>query len=156
MSSYNQVEETRALGEMLSMAVVEIVDLHDDMSDLCAGIAAQFPETHERIPKYQEAYDALASLESAKAVLDEPMNRVAPSYRQVPVVAFVGRQTRQGRITSQRVRLGNAVVRLKAVRDALTTITPPDIRDVHVEELVIDLDAIIADLQTVTFPTRYG
>lgn len=147
MSSYLQQEETRALGEMLSMAVVDIISLYEEMADLCASIAAQFPDTHERIAKYQEAYSALMSLEDAKALLKEPMERVAPSYRQKPVVAVVGKQTRQGRQTSRRVRLGNAVVRLKVVRGALTP---------HGDSLAADLDAIIADLQTVTFPTRYG
>lgn len=150
MSSYNQVEETRALGETLSMAVVEIVALHDEMSDLCASIAAQFPNTHGRIPKYQEAYNALTALEDARAILAEPMNRVAPSSRQVPVAAVVGKQTRQGRSTSQRVRLGNAVVRLKAVLAVLAMGIHDDL------ELAADLSNIIADLQTVTFPTRYG
>ncbi len=148
MSSYNQVTEERALGETLSLAVIEIVALHEELSDLCASIAAQFPNTHERIPKYREAYDALESLENAKASLEAPMDRVMPSYRQVPVVATVGKQTRQGRATSQRVRLGNAVMRLKAVLAGL---------DLCGDNLLLDdLEAIIADLQGVVFPQRYG
>lgn len=148
MSSYVQAEETRALSETLSMAVIEIVALHDEMSDLCASIAGQFPATFERIPKYQEAYDALAALEDAKAILNEPMNHVAPSDRHKPVTSMVGRQTRQGRVTSQRVRLGNAVVRLTAVLAAMEP-SPPDGFD-------DDLAGIIADLEAVTFPQRFG
>ena len=148
MSSYNQVAETRALGEMLSLAVVEIVALYDEMADLCAGIAAQFPKTHERIPKYQEAYSALAALDNARTLLNEPMNRVPPSYRHTPVTAMVGKQTRQNRATSQRVRLGNAVVRLKAVFGAIGAGRPYDLLD--------DLAEVIADLQGVVFPARYG
>lgn len=152
MSSYNQVTEDRALGETLSLAVIEIVALYDEMEDLCATIAAQFPKTYERIPKYQEAYAALIILESAKLILDEPMNRVAPSLRQVPVVVVVGKQTRPNRVTSQRVRLGNAVARMKAVNNVLAS--GDDLGPVF--EIIGDLDEIVRDLQTVTFPERYG
>lgn len=152
MSSYNQVSETRALGETLSLAVIEIVTLYEEMADLCASIAAQFPDTHGRIPKYQEAFAALSSLDSARLLLEEPMNRIEPSARQTPVTATVGRQTRPNRITSQRVRLGNAVARLKPVLMELAQGTL-----VHDDaEFVADLSNIITDLQTVTFPQRYG
>lgn len=154
MSSYNQVEETRTLAETLSLAVTEIMVLHDEMSDLCATIAAQFPATYEMIPKYCEAYRALASLDNARTLLDEPMNRVPPSYRHTPVTVTVGKQTRPNRITSQRVRLGNVVVRLKAVFEAIEAGRPGQPYDLY--DLFDDLAAIIADLQGVVFPQRFG
>lgn len=149
MSSYNQVEETRALAETLGLATTEIMALYDEMADLCATIAAQFPNTHEKIAKYQQAYNALTALDNARVVLDEPLERIDPPDRLRPVTVKVGKQTRYGRPVSQRVRLGNAVVRLKGVEVALPSLAEQwGLRD--------DLTGIIVALEDVTFPERFG
>lgn len=148
MSSYNQIEETRTLAETLGLATTEILALYDEMADLCATIAAQFPKTYEKIAKYQQAYHALTALDEAKGVLAEPLERVDPPIRSLPVTVTVGKQTRYNRGSSQRVRLGNAVVRLKGVVGALA--------NADWTGLCEDLAAISAELENVTFPKRYG
>ncbi len=145
MSSYNQVEETRTLAETLGLATTEILALYDEMADLCATIAAQFPATHEKIGKYRQAFRALTALDEARGVLNELLERVDPPERNLPVAITVGKQTGYNRATSQRVRLGNAVVRLVGVKDALMD-----------EGLAADLTKIIEELGNVTFPQRYG
>lgn len=147
MSSYNQVAETRSLAETLSLAVVEIIALDDELSDLCASISAQFPGRYEDIPKYQEALHASEALGYARTLLYEPVDRLPPSTRNRPVTVTIGKQTRQNRPTSQRVRLGNAVVRLKGVLAALAP------NGFGFEE---DLAAVIEELEGVTFPARFG
>ena len=149
MSSYNQVAETRPLAETLSLAATEIMSLEEEMADLCATIAAQFPDTHERIDKYQQAYCALQALRAAHDLVEDPLAAVTPSYRNVPITVKVGRQTRHNRPSSQRVRLANAVVRLRAVAVALH----PDGAD---EATRVDLKVNIDVLEHVTFPKRYG
>lgn len=149
MSSYNQVEEKRTLAETLSMAATEIMALEEEMADLCATIAGQFPDTYERIAKYQEAHSAWQALASARALLEDPLASITPSYRDKRVVVTVGRQTRFRRSTSQRVRLGNAVVRMRGV----TAVLQPDGTD---EETAAELAANITALEDVTFPTRHG
>ncbi len=148
MSSYNQVTERRTLAETLGLATTEIMKLSDEMADLCANIAGQFP-AYEDIPKYQQAHSALTALELAKDVLDEPLARIDPPTRARIVPAMVGKQTRGRHTVSQRVRLGNAVVRLRAVKDDLGD---PQEND----DLSVDLAEIIGQLEGVTFPERYG
>ncbi len=145
MSSYNQIDETRTLAETLGLATTEILALYDEMADLCATIAAQFPKTYEKIAKYQQAHRALTTLDEARAVLDEPLEHIDPPLRRQAVLVKVGKQMRSNRSSSQRVRLGNAVVRLKGVKDALMD-----------ESLAADLAEIIKGLENVTFPQRYG
>lgn len=149
MSSYNQVDETRTLAETLSLAATEIMALEEEMADLCATIAAQFPDKYEQIGKYQQAYHALQVLRSARDLLEDPLANVAPSYRNVPVTIKIGRQTRSNRPTSQRVRLGNAIVRLNAVFNTLM----PDGMD---KESAVDLARNIGALEDVSFPKKYG
>ncbi len=148
MSSYNQVAETRTCAETLGLATTEILALYDEMADLCATIAAQFPDTYEEVPKYQQAHLAMTALDSAREVLSEPLDRVDPSCRNLDVTVTAGRQTRPNRQTSQRVRLGNAVVRLKGVVVTLA--------DADWAGLAEDLMASIIELEDVTFPERYG
>ncbi len=123
--------------------------LYDEMADLCANIAAQFPDTYEDIPKYQQAHSALSALELAKDVLDEPLTRIDPPARARDVPVTVGKQMRGRRAMSQRVRLGNAVARLRAVEAELSVI------DAGLD-LVYDLGDIIGQLEGVTFPERFG
>ncbi len=149
MSSYNQVTERRTLAETLGLATTEIMKLYDEMADLCANIAAQFPDTYEDIPKYQQAHGALTALELAKDVLDEPLARIDPPARARIVPAMVGKQTRGRHVASQRVRLGNAVVRLRAVQTDLADTQEDD-------DLSVDLAEIVGQLEGVTFPERYG
>ncbi len=145
MSSYNQVGETRTLAETLGLATAEIMALYDEMSDLCATIAAQFPDTYESIGKYQQAYHAVGALSGACVTLEEPLDRIDPPLRRQAVTVTVGKQMRSNRSSSQRVRLGNAVVRLVGARDALMG-----------EDLAADLAEIIEELGNVSFPQRYG
>lgn len=149
MSSYNQVTEERTLAETLGLATREILTLCDEMADLCAYIAARFPNTYDKIAKYQQAYHALTALEDACTVLDEPLDRIDPENRRRPVTVTVGKQTRYKRDTSQRVRLGNAVVRLRGVTGALSdTEMWGGLRE--------DLASNISALDDVTFPERFG
>lgn len=145
MSSYNQVTEERPLAETLGLATTEILLLYDEMADLCATIAAQFPKTYQKIAKYQQAHSALTALDEARTVLHDPLERIDPSCRSLPVTVTVGKQTRYRRDMSQRVRLGNAVVRLVGAKNALTD-----------EDLAADLAEIIEELGNVAFPQRYG
>lgn len=149
MSSYNQITEERALAETLGLATTEILALYDECADLCALIAAQFPETYEKIAKYQQAYHALTALDEAKTVLDEPLERIDPPDRNQQVKVRVGKQTRYNRPTSQRVRLGNAIARMKGVEAALPSSSYQwGLRD--------DLTGVIVTLEGVTFPERFG
>lgn len=149
MSSYNQVTERRTLAETLGLATTEIMRLYDEMADLCANIAGQFPDTYEEIPKYQQALSALTALELAKDVLDEPLARIDPPARARDVPVTVGKQMRGRSSMSQRVRLGNAVVRLRGVKDELGDPLESD-------DLCVDLAEIIGQLENVTFPERWG
>ncbi len=149
MSSYNQITEQRTLAETLGLATTEIMELGDEMSNLCAAIAAQFPDTHESIPKYQQAYSAVGALEEARTVLGLALMRINPPDRNRQVEVKVGRQTRRNRSMSQTVRLGNAVVRLRGVEAALIEIDEG-------LDLVYDLSDIITALEGVAFPTRHG
>lgn len=148
MSSYNQVPETRPLAETLGLATTEILALYDEMADLCATIAAQFPDTYEQIAKYQQAHCAMTALDNAREVLNEPLERVDPPCRGLDVTVTAGRQTRPNRQTSHRVRLGNAIVRLKGVVVALA--------DADWDGLREDLMVSITELEDITFPERYG
>ncbi len=148
MSSYNQVNETRTLAEMLGLATAEVMKLHDEMSDLCATIAAQFPATHENIPKYRQAYRAVEALSDTCSTLEEPLARVDPPVRRHAVTITIGKQMRSNRSSSQRVRLGNAIVRLRGVVLALSLAEEYELRD----ELIDN----IAALETVVFPQTYG
>lgn len=151
MSSYNQIAETHTLAETLGLATTEVLALHDEMADLCATIAAQFPDTHEKIVKYQQAYHALAALDVARTVLHESLERINPSDRNRPVTVKVGKQTRRNRAMSQRVRLGNVVARLRNVSAVLPGEYWSD--DVGLGRNLTD---IIISLDAVTFPQRYG
>lgn len=148
MSSYNQVNETRTLAETLGLATAEIMALYDEMSDLCATIAAQFPDTYEGISKYQQAYHAMTALNEACTTLEEPLERIDPPLRRQAVTVTVGKQTRSNRSSSQRVRLGNSVVRLKGIVAALA--------DADWAGLCEDLAADITELEGVEFPVNYG
>lgn len=145
MSSYNQISEERTLAETLGLATTEILALYDEMADLCSTIAAQFPDTYDSISKYRQAYRALTALEEAKTVLEAPLERIDPPYRNAKVTVTVGSQTRPRRASSRRVRLGNAVVRLRGVTLAEVG-----------EELQEGLDSIILELEDVSFPQPYG
>ena len=146
MSSYHQVNETRTLAEMLGLATADIMKLHDEMSDLCATIAAQFPATHESIPKYRQAYQTFTALSDACHTLEEPLERVDPPVRRHQVTITIGKQMRSNRSASQRVRLGNAVVRLRGV--VATLLDGDELRD--------DLIENITALEAVEFPQTYG
>lgn len=149
MSSYNQVTERRTLAETLGLATTEIMKLYDEMADLCANIAAQFPDTYEDIPRYHQALSALSALDRARDVLDEPLARIDPPARARIVVVTVGKQGRGRRTMSDRVRLGNAVVRLRAVQN--------DLNDpLEADNLSVDLAEIVGQLEGVTFPERFG
>ncbi len=148
MSSYHQINETKTLAEMLGLATTDIMKLHDEMSDLCATIAAQFPDTHENIPKYQQSYHAFLELSDACLTLAEPLDRIDPPVRRQAVTITIGKQMRSNRSASQRVRLGNAVVRLRGVAAALSVAEEYELRD--------DLIENIAALATVEFPQTYG
>ena len=148
MSSYHQVDETKTLAEMLGIATTDIMQLHDEMSDLCATIAAQFPDTHEHIPKYRQAYHAFSALSDTCRTLEEPLERVDPPVRRHAVTITVGKQMRAKRSASQRVRLGNAIVRLRGVVAALSAADETELRD--------DLIENITALETVEFPQTYG
>ncbi len=148
MSSYNQVAEMHPLAETLGLITTEIMKLYDEMADLCATIAAQFPATYEQITKYQQAHTALTALEEAKTVLHDPLERIEPPFRSLPVTVTVGRQTRHRRNMSQRVRLGNAVARMRGVVLALAKMDWSGLHE--------DLAAIIEELENITFPQRYG
>lgn len=148
MSSYHQTDETRALAEVLGLATAEIMGLHDEMADLCATIAAQFPDTYERIGKYQQAYHAVVTLSNTCQTLEEPLQRLDPPLRRQAVTVTIGKQTRSNRPASQRVRLGNAIVRLRGVVVALTAADETELRN--------DLAENISELETVVFPQTYG
>lgn len=148
MSSYHQVDETKTLAEMLGIATADIMKLHDEMSDLCATIAAQFPDTHENIPKYRQAYRTFTALSDACRTLEEPLDRIDPPVRRHAVTITIGKQMRSNRSASQRVRLGNAVVRLRGVVMALSLAEEIELRD----DLIENVNA----LSNVEFPQNYG
>lgn len=148
MSSYHQRNETHTLAEMLGLATAEVMKLHDEMSDLCATIAAQFPTTYERIGKYQQAYHAIEALGDTCRTLEEPLKRIDPPVRRHTVTVTIGKQTRSNRSSSQRVRLGNAIVRLRGVVATLTDAEEAELGDALAEN--------ITALETVVFPKTYG
>lgn len=150
MSSYNQVQETKTLADTLSNAVTVIRLLHEEMEDLCATIAGRFPNKYEKIAKYQQAYAALQALRRANEALT--VDAVPPSSRNLPITLWVGRQTRFNRPTSERVRLANAVARLRGVAAELAKLEV----DGESEVFVIDLYRMIEELDAVTFPQRHG
>lgn len=149
MSSYNQVSESRTLAETLGLATTEIVELGDELSDLCAAIAAQFPDTYENIPKYRQAYSGFQALDEARSVLSEALERISPPDRNEQVTVTVGRQTRRNRSMSQTVRLGNAAARLVGVWKTLAG-------EGENLDLVNDLEDTIEALGCVEFPTKHG
>ncbi len=148
MSSYHQISETRTLAETIGLATIDIMKLHDEMFDLCATIAAQFPSTYEDIPKYQQAYYAREALRDARRTLDAPLDRLNPTLRTVAVPVTIGKQTRSNRSSSKRVRLGNATVRLQGIVVALTNAKEHKLRD--------DLADNLIALEAVEFPQTYG
>ncbi len=148
MSSYHQVNETKTLAEMLGIATTDIMKLHDEMSDLCATIAGQFPDTYEHIPKYRQSYRAFTALSNACTTLEEPLDRIDPPVRRHAVTITIGKQMRSNRSASQRVRLGNAVVRLRGVVAALSAADETELRN--------DLAENITALEAVEFPATYG
>ena len=151
MSSYNQVEEMKTLADTLSHAITVLRLLEEEMADLCATIAGRFPKKYETIAKYQQAYVALQTLRRANEAL--AVDAVPPSSRNLPVTLWVGRQTRFNRPTSQRVRLGNAVARLRGVTDELTKWAESGGGG---QIFVTDLREIIEALDAVVFPVRHG
>ena len=148
MSSYHQINETRTLAETIGLATIDIMKLHDEMSDLCATIAAQFPGAYEDIPKYQQAYYAREALHDTRRTLDAPLDRLNPILRTMTVPVTIGKQTRSNRSSSKRVRLGNAAARLKGIVVALTNAKEHELRD--------DLADNITALESVEFPQTYG
>ena len=148
MSSYHQINETRTLAEMVGLATAEVMKLYDEMSDLCATIAAQFPATHEVIPKYRLAYHAVEVLSDTCRTLEEPLERIDPPVRRHAVTITIGKQMRSNRSSSQRVRLGNAIVRLRGVVATLSEADEAELRD--------ELAENIAALENVEFPQTYG
>lgn len=148
MSSYRPFKETHTLAEMLGLATADIMKLHDEISDLCATIAAQFPDTHENIPKYRQAYHTLSALSNACLTLEEPLDRIDPPLRRQAVTITIDKQMRSNRSASQRVRLGNSIVRLRGAMTTLAAAGEVELRD--------DLAENIATLETVEFPQTYG
>ena len=148
MSSYHQVDETKTLAEMLGLATTDIIKLHDEMSDLCATIAAQFPDSYENIPKYRQSYHAFSALRDACQTLEEPLDRINPPVRRHAVTITIGKQMRSKRSASQRVRLGNAVVRLRGIVAVLSAADETELRN--------DLAEHITALEAVEFPQTYG
>lgn len=153
MSSYNQVPELSNVGQAIHAAQDELVLLSAGMAELCASIAAQFPDTYEGIPKYKQALYAHHTLEAGAeemATLDYLTSECLDSEIRI----VIGKQTRQHRRTSQRVRLGNAVVRLCGAADGLCGHNKGD----HVDcaEAAALIQRVVENAQTVTFPTAYG
>ena len=144
MSSYSQQLETNNLGKMLALAAGEIGELYGEMADLCATIRTQFPDKYEGIAKYKQANTAYLTLNHAFDVLAHPL---PAATEDSPITVKVGRQTRHNRSSSQRVRLGNVVVRLRGVADELQKNTHPTL--LGLEETIERLDAVV-------FPMRYG
>lgn len=147
MSSYNQVPAKTNVGTAIADAVQELRALRDEMDDLCAGIAGQFPETFLRIPKYHTAFAACRALDDADAAVGEIS--MSHTLQQLPITVTVGKQTRTNRAMSQRVRLGNAVVLLTEAKAELS----------KYDEEQDDVDLLAEAIQTVdgvNFPKTYG
>lgn len=146
MSSYNQVATKTTVGEAITDAERELTALRDEMAELCASIAAQFAKTHGKIPKYQEALRALNALNAAVSLVERVDYKV---HAGVSMTIKLGRQTRRNRPTSQRVRLGNTLVRVLEAAEALQPLNEAW-QDV---EMLYEIDIMLADI---TFPTPYG
>lgn len=152
MSSYRQKDVWMTVETALREAVAELRRLNDDMADLCAGIEAQFPDTFERIPKYGQAFRAWESLQAAIEIVGEGQSFALPAtVGSMNIPVMVGKQTRQGRETSQRVRLGNARIRLASALTVLESFDRMDMADV-----VYDLRAMLGRLGGISFPVMYG
>ena len=129
---------------MLALAAGEIGELYGEMADLCATIHTQFPKKYKGIAKYKQADAAYIVMEHAFNVLAHPL----PAHTtESHITVKVGRQTRHNRSSSQRVRLGNAVVRLRGVAKELQKNEHPSL---------LGLEETIEQLEAVTFPVRYG
>lgn len=147
MSSYNQRAETTTVADAVGVAEEELRALWHEMAELCAGIAGRFPNTYEKIAKYQEALRAFEDLDEATD-LTERID-LDWEHRDVPVVVTVGVQTRRKRAMSQQVRLANAVTRLTG---AATTV-----RSLEGGETTASLlYEIIETVAGITFPHTYG
>ncbi len=117
------------------------------MGELCAGIAAQFPDTYEKIAKYQEALLAYNALQAANTLIEQvDLDR---EHKDVPLMVKVGKQTRHNRTMSQRVRLGNAVVRLTGAAQALYPFETDGDAEALLQESIETVDGI-------SFPKTYG
>jgi len=151
MSSYRQKEQWMHVEVALQEAVAELRRLNDDMADLCAGIEAQFPATFDRIAKYRQAFAAWESLQSAVETADAhgDFKQLPATVGTVNIPLMVGKQTRQGRETSQRVRLGNARVRIAAALSYIEGLEYP-------LDAMHDLRAMLVRLDGVTFPVAFG
>lgn len=149
MSSYSQIPKPTTIGEAIENAGHELAALWDEMATLCANIAGQFPDTFEKIPKYQEALTAHDALCVATNLLEEV--DLVHEYKSTTIQVTVGKQTRRNRPTSQRVRLANAVVRLNEAADALRLYD-----SLQAAEETLLLQEIIDSVAGVTFPTTFG
>lgn len=147
MSSYSQQTTTTTVGEAVKCAKQEIAALWDEMSDLCAEIAAQFPDTYKEIAKYQEAVAAHDALCEAFDLIEEV--DLDYEHRDAPMSITVGKQTRRNRPTSQRVRLANAVVQLTKATDALRLFDDAEIAEVILHDIIKAVDGV-------SFPKTWG
>ena len=144
MSSYRQSDETKPMGLTIGLAAGEIGELAGEMADLCSTIHTQFPNKYEGIAKYKQAHSAYLALAHASVILGHSL----PARTEaIPITVKVGRQTRHNRSSSQRVRLGNVVVRLRGVAKELQ-------KNEHLS--LFGLEETIEQLDAVTFPVRYG
>ena len=147
MSSYRPVDETKTLAKMTSLAREEIIALEYEMRDLCAIIANKFPNKFQEIAKYKQSETAWMVLVLASAVLEIEDGWLTAHTMESPITVKVGRQTRHNRSSSQRVRLGNVVVRLRGVAKELQKKEHPTL---------LGLEETIERLGAVVFPVRYG
>ncbi len=144
MSSYRQEDQRTTVGKAIEEATETLAALWDEMAELCADIAAQFPNTYGDILKYQQALTADNALGEAISLLDDLS--LSWSFKQTAITITVGRQTRRKRPQSQRVRLGNAIVRLTAVARAAKTVDEDD----------ATLWEIIEPIAGISFPQAWG
>ena len=152
MSSYNQVTQPTTVGLAIVTAFEELTALRNEMEELSAEIAGMFPETYGRIPKYEQAqiaYKAFndAIVRGADAGLIDSDRRQQGDWAAHSIMVKVGKQTRQNRATSQRVRLGNAVQRLQSASEMLWK----EGAEEHGE-----LEEVIEEVKDVVFPAAHG
>lgn len=150
MSSYNQISVPTTVGLAIVTAFEELEALRDEMEELSAEIAGMFPETYGRIPKYKQAQFAYKAFNDAvvrggDAGLTDP--KAQGAWATHSIMVKVGKQTRQNRATSQRVRLGNAVQRLQSAAQMLRK----EGAEQHPE-----LEEIIEGVKNVEFPAAHG